>query len=438
MCLTKVYYNTYADGAQDITEKDYPCRDGRRCSRPDVRRYERKFPFSKLSDLKDGSHRSLADRQPTPYFSDRTPGSAKSTSKSHRRDSGVYLNGSSKSYDYSDPYGYDAYGYRSSSSRRDPRDDYDSSRGRHKRSSTTPHIVYLDRDGTGDKRSRSSSRDIPLGLVPLADEYGRRHRRHSSSSRERSDDKYSRDHDYARRRTDDPAGYTLISDADERRHRRRRNSTSSYPDPFSSTSVSDPYAAYLPRRSNSTVIHHSDGTTSTAATRPEKHIRWEDQVRRRRDAQNAEIASRAPAYSSSLSGGSTTLVDTSLGASPPKGILKRSDSTGKSSKKGKGREVEEDIEALRRSIERMELPPSTRGRDRAPRSSGRDDWLGSEEVWDYGYDGGRRKRTESGPGSAGPCVFQERPNWAAPGGITTWLPTALQYDAILEVGPCSK
>ncbi|KAL2270500.1 hypothetical protein VTJ83DRAFT_2684 [Remersonia thermophila] len=404
MCLTKVYYNTYADGAEDITEKEYPCREGRGCSHPEVRRYDRKFPFSKLSDRKDGSHRGLADRQPTPYFSDRTPGSAKSSSKSRHRDSGMYLTGSSTAYDYSDPYGYDTYGYRTTTT---------SSSSRRKRSSDAPRIVYLDRDDTSSKRSRSASRDIPLDL----DEYGsssRRHHRHhdhrhsSSSSRDRDRD---RSDDYARRRADDPAGYTLISDADERRHRRRRSSISGYPDALTaSASASDPYAAagaYLPRRSNSTVVHRSDGSIarpSTATTT--KHIRWEDEVRSRREAQNAEIASRAPAYSSSLSGGSSTLVDAALGlpsSSPPKGILKRSGSTGKGNgtgtgtggggtRKGKGRD-EEEVAALARSLERMELP-STRGRDRSRRLSGTDDWLGLDQSWEYGYDGGRRKRSK--------------------------------------------
>jgi hypothetical protein len=416
MCLSKVYYNTYSDGAHDVTEKKYPCRDGRSCSRPDVRKYDRKLPFTKLDDAEPESYRSLSERKPTPYLS----GGSKSPSPSRRRDSGVYMSGanpSSKHYDYRDPYGagYDPYG---SYSRHDPRDRHDRERERDrgreprlKRSSTAPHIVYMDRDGkpsTSRSRSNShsSSRDIPLGLVPLADEYGRRHS-HRERDRDRDRDRHSTsregksktagrsrdDNDYytSRRRTDDPSGYTFINDADEQRRRQRR---SSYTEPSTSAGMAfDPYSssygtgaatgggAYVPRRA-STVVHRGDGSISTgsgsgASGRP-KQLRWEDQVRSRRERQNAEIASRAPSFSAADGGGSGV-----------KGILKHT-SDGKG--KGKGREVE-DIEALRRSIERMEIP---RGRDRDVRGGGRGDdvWGGGRYGDDYGEGGGRRKRSK--------------------------------------------
>ncbi|EAQ91511.1 predicted protein [Chaetomium globosum CBS 148.51] len=413
MCLTKVYYNTYSDGAQDITEKVHPCKDGRNCTRPDVRTYDRKFPFSKLGEAEPESQRSLSERQPTPYFSGHTPRGSKSPSPSGRRDSGVYMSGantSSKRYDYSDPYGdsYDTYGY---SSRRDPRDRYDrpdrnrdrEREPRLKRSSTAPHIIYMDRERDRDadrdgkssrSRSRSGSRDIPLGLVPLADEYGRR-RRHSSSSRSRERDGGS-DPSHSglyytgssRRRTDDPHGYILHNDDDERRRQRReqkrRLSTSSYIEPSttSGTTIGDPYAVggapYLPRRA-STIVHHSDGSISTGAgtgSSGRKQLRWDDQVRAERERHNAEIANRP--YPGEV-----------------KGILKHTDSMGGKGK-GKGREVE-DIAGLRRAIERMEIPRSStgeRGRDREPRGRrGEWDWgssgrYGAEELED-----GRRKRS---------------------------------------------
>ncbi|KAK4033486.1 hypothetical protein C8A01DRAFT_19577 [Parachaetomium inaequale] len=415
MCLTKVYYNTYSDGAQDITEKAYPCRDGRSCSRPDVRRYDRKFPFGKLGDSQPEPHRSLSERKPTPYFTGHTSRGSKSPSPSGRRDSGVYMSGadaSSKHYDYRDPYGgggYDAYGYHASS-RHDPRDRYDRDREREprlKRSSTAPHIVYMDRERDRDgkssgSRSRSSSRDIPLGLVPLADEYGRRRRHSSSSSRSRererghSTSRDGSDHSLSglyytnptssssRRRTDDPHGYVLHNDDDERRRQRReqkrRLSTSSYTEPSTSGMGMgglgmDTYGtagAYLPRRA-STVVHHSDGSISTgsggraeAGSSGRKQLRWEDQVRAQRERQNAEIASRP------FPGGEV------------KGILKH---TGDA--KGKGREVE-DIADLRRAIERMEIP---RGRDREPRVRGEWDYAGAGRYGFEDGDGGRRKRS---------------------------------------------
>ncbi|KAK3302632.1 uncharacterized protein B0T15DRAFT_311516 [Chaetomium strumarium] len=378
MCLTKVYYNTYSDGAQDITEKHYPCGGGRGCAHNEVRKYDRKFPFTKLGDVKPESYRSLSERQPTPYFSHAARG-AKSPSVPGRRDSGVY-------YDYNDPY--DGFGYHhSSSSRHDPRDRDRHERGRDrgdlrlKRSATNPQIVYVDRDGKSSSRSRSGSRDysrdIPLGLVPLADEYGRR--RHSSSSRSRSREgsRDESDHHYYYRRTDDPHGYVLIDDQDEQRRRRRREekhrrlSTSSYTEPSSSSSAAaaamaagvDAYQ-YMPRRA-STVVHRSDGSISTSSGGVPKQLRWEDQVRAKRERQNAEIASRAASSHGEV-----------------KGILKH---TGDS--KGKGRELD-DIAELRRAVERMEIP---RGRDREPRSA-RGNWEGWGGYDDY--DSGRRKRSK--------------------------------------------
>lgn len=402
MCLTKVYYNTYADGAQDISEKAYPCRDGRGCSRPDVRKYDRKFPFSKLGDSLPESHRSLSERKPTPYFEPHTPRGSKSPSPSRKRDSDMYMSGtkSSKHRDYYDPYSssYDPYDYHRSSSRRDPRDrDRYEREPRLKRSSTLPpQIVYMDRDDAKSSRSRSRSssrdysRDIPLGLVPLADEYGRR--RHSisgsrSHSREGSSSRDGSDH-YYRRRTDDPHGYMFIDDQDERRRQRRQERTarrSSFTEPSSSAAMKDydlsSSSRYLPRRA-STVVHHSDGSVSTgsgsgsgSSSRP-KQLRWLDQVRAK---QNAEIASRP------IPG-----IDVE-----PKGILKHGgESKSKGRDKGKGREMD-DIAELRRAVERMEIP---RGRDREPRrSGGRDEWdyAGRYGVGGYGDEvGGRRKRSK--------------------------------------------
>ncbi|KAL2259728.1 hypothetical protein VTK26DRAFT_6480 [Humicola hyalothermophila] len=407
MCLTKVYYNTYSDGSQDVSEKSYPCRDGRRCSRPEVRKYDRKFPFSKLGESQPESRRSLAERQPTPYFEPHTPRGSKSPSPSGRRDRDAYVSGtkSSKHRDYYDTYSFDPYGYYRSSSRHDPRDSdrYERGEPRLKRSSTLPpQIVYADRDSSGKSsssrsRSRSStrdySRDIPIGLVPLVEEYGRR-RRHSFSSGSRdggSGDPYY----YPPRRAGEPAaGYVLIDDQDERRRQRREarrlSSASGYAESsgamrdYADASSSSSSARYLPRRA-STVVHHGDGpvsagsasaygsASSSSSSKPPKQLRWEDEVRAKRERQNAEIASR-PAHDA---------------VEPPlKGILKRSESA-KSHAKGKGRELD-DIAELRRAVERMEIP---RGRDREPRSR-RAEW------GVYGYGGGdiedrdRRKRSK--------------------------------------------
>ncbi|GAB1320025.1 hypothetical protein MFIFM68171_10235 [Madurella fahalii] len=360
MCLTKVYYNTYSDGTQDVTEKHYACRDGRGCSNPEVRKYDRKFPFTKLGEARTESHKSLAERKPTPYFTPHTLNGSKSPSPSGRRNSDVYMSGA-KHYDHHDVYGrYDLYDQRLSSTR-DPRE------SRTKRSTATPQIVYMDLDKPRRSRSHSSSRgysrDVLLGPVHLADEYGRRY---SSRSRSRDGSRDGSDHSsrYYRRRTDDPLGYVVIDDQDERRRQRReqrRMSSSSYTEASTSAAmdVYDP-SRYIPRRA-STVVHRSDGsiTTASSASSKPKQLRWEDQVRAKRDRQNAEIANRPI-------------------VGEPKSILKHSSST----RKGKGREIDE-IDELRRSIERMEIP---RGRDREPRSA---------RWYDEEPDRERRKRSKA-------------------------------------------
>ncbi|KXX75540.1 hypothetical protein MMYC01_203208 [Madurella mycetomatis] len=375
MCLTKVYYNTYSDGTQDVTEKHYACRDGRGCSKPEVRKYDRKFPFTKLGEARTESHKSLAERKPTPYFTPHMLGEPKSPSPSGKRSSDIYMSGA-KHYDNHDVYGrYDLYDHRLSSTR-DPRDSYgrETRDSRTKRSTAAPQIIYMDRDkpsrSCSHSGSRDYSRDVLLGPVHLVHEYDRQR---SSRSRSREGSREGSDHSsskYNRRRTDDPLGYVLIDDQDERRRQRReqrRLSASSYADASTSaaTDVYDP-SRYIPRRA-STVVHRSDGsisTTSSSSSKP-KQLRWEDQVRAKRDRQNAEIANRPI-----------------LGE--PKSILKHTSST----RKGKGRELDE-IDELRRSIERMEIP---RGRDREPRSA---------RWYDEEPDRERRKRSKALAGDDG-------------------------------------
>ncbi|KAK3986419.1 hypothetical protein QBC44DRAFT_139443 [Cladorrhinum sp. PSN332] len=359
MCLSKVYYNTYADGDKDVTEKMYACREGRRCSHPEVRKYDRKFPFSKLGEAQPESHRSVSERRPTPYFSSgHTPRGAKSHSPPGRN------------YD-----SYDTYDHHRTS-RHDPRDRYE--REGRRRSGSLPHIIY-DRP-----RSRSSghdySRDIPLG-VQLADDYGRR----KSSSRSRSRDDSGRDDSkYYRRRTDDPLGYVFIDDQEERRRQRREQRRSSYHEPSTSAGGAMDNSAhdshrYAPRRA-STVVHNSDGTLSTfssgLASSKAKSIRWDDEVRAKRSRQNAEIANRPVLHGES-----------------PKSILKKPAAAVDPRGKGKGRDID-DVGELRRAIERMEIPSSgSRGRDREPRSSGLDDWTSSSRYEEQ-PDRERRKRSK--------------------------------------------
>ncbi|KAK0666926.1 hypothetical protein QBC41DRAFT_324944 [Cercophora samala] len=389
MCLSKVYYNSYSDGQQDVTEKTYACRDGRRCANPEVRKYDRKFPFTKLGEAQPESQRSISERKPTPYFESRGSKSPSPSGRDSRRDSGVYMGGgsSSKSSKHYDPYDpYSSQPYRSSSSSRnrdDPRDYY----GGRSRSNSIPQIIYMDgRDGYKEsgKRSRSSSRDysrdIPLGPVHLADEYGRR------SSRSRSRDSSDLNSKYystgGRGRGDPMSGYMFIDDQDERRRQRReqrRMSTSSAMDEY------DP-SRYVPRSSrrastSGTVVHNGDGTSlytsSSAPTGTSSgksgsgHVRWEDEVRAKRNRQNAEIANR-PVLG--LDG-------------EPKSILKK-----KGDAKGKGRESDDaDMYDLRRAVEGMGLP--SRGRRSSSSRELMDDYTSSR--YDDGL-GVRKSRGKSG------------------------------------------
>ncbi|EGS20372.1 uncharacterized protein CTHT_0021990 [Thermochaetoides thermophila DSM 1495] len=357
MCRKEIYFNTYADGDEVVTEKMYPCRDGHRCSRPDVRTYNRKFPFSRLSNLGSESHRSLSERIPTPYFPDYV--SSSKSSSSRRRNSEVYSKGvkSNKHYDYDDPYILlDPYDYQRSSRRE--RDRYEKESSKSKHSSSTPLIVYKDRDSRSRSKGREYSDDISIGL---ADDYDRR--------RSRDDSRDGSDSRHRRRNSVDIPDYVFVEESSRPRERRRM-SMSSYPEPTGSRSRTglNAYAYTEPLRRSSTVIHHSDGSLSKP-----KQLRWEDEVRAKRAKQNAEIASRPALVSSS--------------GEPLKGILKRSNSDSyRTSSKGKDRDWD-DIAELRGAVERMEL---SRGRDRKSKVLG-EDW-GGFSHFDDDYGEKRRKR----------------------------------------------
>ena len=331
MCIKKIYYNTYADGAQDVTEEVYPCREGRVSHAPEVRKYHRKLPYNKGS-------RYLGDLP--------TPRRSKSPSPLPRRESISYVPGSgladldvpSKHYGHRDRSDrHDRHDHRRHSSRHMDADrDLPSSPGL-KRSLTSPHsphYVVIDQD-----QSRFRNHDIPLGPVPIANEFGG-HRRHSS-----------RDHDSSnvhvhRRNSVNPQSYVVVNDHREhRRHdRKRRMSTTEVPPaapPAPNVHPGSSSRRFGPRRA-ATIVQSSDSSNATSTgSSPPKHVRWEEKLRLARDKHNAEIEKR-------------NKVPDGPQDSPLKGILKRA-ATG--DWKGKGRDSTEARE-IRRAIERMDLPPS--------------------------------------------------------------------------------
>jgi len=395
MCIKKIYQNTYADGAQDVTEEIHPCREGRISHAPEVRKYNRKLPYNKGS-------RYLGDLP--------TPRRSKSPSPLPRRDS-TYVSGGSGLVDIDVSATTKHYGHRDRSDRHERRrrssrhmDDLDPlppSPGL-KRSMTSPHsphYVVIDQD-----QSRFRNLDIPLGPVHVVDDihgsghshshghsHGHGHRRHSSRDYEPS----SSNVHVHRRNSVNPQSYVIVNDhKEQRRHdRKRRMSTTTEvppaapPAPNVHPSTATGSRRFGPRRA-ATIVQPSDSSNATStgsSSSPPKHVRWEEKVRRAREKHNAEIDKR------------DKLPD------PPtqqpsglKGILKRA-TTGEW--KGKGRDTSEARE-IRRAVERMDLPPSPRreeldlyDRDRLKARFGHDDESDRErrrrsKVW---LDGDRYK-----------------------------------------------
>ena len=301
MCVKNIFYNTYADGAQDVTEEVYPCREGRVSHVPEVHKYNRKLPFGK------GTH-FLGDLP--------TPRSSKSPSPNRR--SSTYIPGSgladipksSKHHSH-----YDRHDHRRRSSRHFDSERDIPSEAILTRSMTSPHVphyVVIDQD-----QSRFKHLDIPMGPVHVIDGHGG-HRRKTS--------KDSRDHESSgphlqRRHSVNQQGYVVVNDNREhRRHERRerRMSTSdAIPIPPAAPAAPDIHPG-SPRRLGrraTTVVHSSSSSnaTSSSDSSPSKHVRWEEKMRLARERHNAEIAKRdAPADSSSPLKGilkNTTIVE---------------------------------------------------------------------------------------------------------------------------------
>lgn len=224
MCHKTIYYNTYGDGSEDVTERIDTCRPGKMCSHPERREYRRSFRFTKLGTSFPETPVSLADRRPTPYTTDflelpPTPRS-KSPSPSRKHESGVYVNGEKVANIHAP--------------RKEKRRNHvvvhapepPSPRPIIKRHSTMPsdYVVIENeargRHGRHHTARRSSSREIPLGPVRIPDDAGSRH---SSPSRRSASPRPVHYREHAR----NPRGYSYVDEDCERSERRKSRRSSS-------------------------------------------------------------------------------------------------------------------------------------------------------------------------------------------------------------------
>lgn len=328
MCIKSIYYNTYGDGSQDVTERVDTCTPGEMCRRPETREYNRKFRFTKLVEPSGSeSSSSLADRKPTPYTTltdyhlrlPPTPRRSKSPSPSRKhKSSAVYVN-DAKVADIS------------SSKKRHSHVPSRSDRGRVILHAPEPPAPRLTRSATlpaeylpAEAPPRHRSRDVPVGPVQILENLGRR--RSSSSQREERDSHRPTSH--YRRHVRGGDEFVLIDDEREQRERRRaaRRSSTMY------------------GRSSDFSSSSGAGATDSVYVAPavaaaNKKLRWEDQVQAEIAAQNERISARPKLHQE------------------VKGILKNP--------KGKDVDVYDD---LRRAV--RDLDVSNGGKDRtSPRRS---------------------------------------------------------------------
>ncbi|KAK1765605.1 hypothetical protein QBC33DRAFT_543333 [Phialemonium atrogriseum] len=268
MCRKTIYYNTYGDGAEDVTERVDTCRPGKMCSYPDLREYNRNFRFTKLQELSNPGPSSQADRLPTPYAADYhlnvlppTPRRSKSPSPSRRRESGVFVNGAK----IADVTGRKRHTTAAGPGSRDRvvvvphAPEPPSPRPTLKRSGTMPEFDAR----AGQLQRRNSSREIPLGPVHILE--GLASRRPSTRT--------TRDHHHQERRSRSPY---IEEDREEREERRRRRAE---------------------RRASTVYVsggsdYSSSAPATSAASQQRKELRWKDQVDAEIAAQNQRIARR--------------------------------------------------------------------------------------------------------------------------------------------------
>jgi len=339
MCVKKIYFNTYADGAQDVTEQVHACREGKICPNPEIRTFERKLSFNK-GDLEPEPPRRL---RPNSYYLGGdlpTPRRSKSPSPSYRREPEAGAGPDS-------PRTSKHHGYRDRHDRREPHrrssrhadlDREPPSPSKLKRTNTAPHLVVIEQGAP-----IFSSRDLPPGPIHVAEESGI-HRRSSRRHRDRD----AEDLRSPGLSSSNPKAYVIVNDEHEHRrrtreHKRRMSSSSTRPDPALITPPAEehfseprePRRRYSLRRAATVVL------PTTESTSPPKNLRFDDEVRIARERQNDAISKRKKPLEVHQEPGL-------------KGILKHAPSP---PTRGKPfTRQDSDLGGLRRAVESMDLP----------------------------------------------------------------------------------
>ncbi|KAH8898373.1 hypothetical protein GQ53DRAFT_759622 [Thozetella sp. PMI_491] len=291
MCIKTIYYNTYGDGFQDMTERVETCVRGEMCRRPEIREVERSFRYNKKGSSSDGhDSSSLADGTPAMYHLRLPPTPRRSKSPSpHRRhkSSGVYIN-DQKVVDI--PSGKKRHSHHPSRTDRDR------------------VILHAPEPPAPARVTRPST--MPTEYVTVEPTLKHRGRDAEKSHRRRSSSRDGSDHQdghrpskYYRRHVRGGAEFVLIDDERERRRARRSSTVYDRSSDFSSSAAD-----------------------SEAVKAAGKKLRWKDEVEAEIALQNERISARPKLHQE------------------VKGILKTS--------KGKDRDVYED---LRRAVEGLEI-----------------------------------------------------------------------------------
>lgn len=303
MCRKTIYFNTYVDGRTEVTEQVDACRQGRMCSRPEIREYQRQFRIKKIANNASPDPSSVSDRLPTPYhpnlnvhvnFPPSPPRSkSPSPSRKHAKHDDVFVE-------------YDARATKEKN-RRSTRDrvivvPQAPEPAMPRRPPTQPeYLVAEDRDRDRHHRERDRSQqsrrhspEIPLGFVPVVEDLTTPRKSKSpvledlANTRRRSPSSSpipARPRD-RRASVVDPRAIHWVKDeekSDRHPKRERRKTMIGLLDDESSTANTAPAISR----------HDAFMTPATLVGRKERgNVRWDDEYRRKVAEHNAKIDAR--------------------------------------------------------------------------------------------------------------------------------------------------